>query len=620
MSKNILEDAENSAKINVHTTEAANKRLKMRYRKERHFRYIGLFAVLLSCLFLVFLLLSIIRDALPVLNQHYLTIEIPLSAADIDPEDKRTAESVSGADYAGLIKAWLRKEFPTVTRRREKKSLYGSVSSNAGSSLQYEVMQNPDLVGKPYKTQVLVSDDADLYFKGSVTDKELIATNGTGTPVVTNKEVRVLSTSNDFKKLLTEVKQSLSLKLKKAKAEIAGQKRLLNWLQQEELRLKGAKASTSDEDRKKQLAKQLEQVSLDLASTKSVIELKEKSAVDLNARVSSTDKTEAVGKDISSYFIAMNGGVIKVKSVSTTEITGEAILPLSSEQAQQKSQWSIIRVSPPEDSRKLSDKEIIWLDKLKADGRIENKFNLPFFNSGASREAEVAGIWGAVVGTFYTMLVTLLLSFPIGVGGAIYLEEFAPKNKITDLIEVNINNLAAVPSIVFGLLGLAVFLNIFGMPRSAPIVGGMVLALMTLPTIIIASRAALKAVPPSIKEAALGLGASQMQAVFHHTMPLAMPGILTGSILGMAQALGETAPLLMIGMVAFIVDIPGTTGFTQGFTDPATVLPVQIYMWADFPEKLFQQKTAAAIVVLLIFLIGMNAIAVLLRKKFERRW
>ena len=209
---------------------------------------------------------------------------------------------------------------------------------------------------------------------------------------------------------------------------------------------------------------------------------------------------------------------------------------------------------------------------------------------------------------------TLLISFPIGVLAATYLEEFAPKNRWTDLIEVNINNLAAVPSIVFGLLGLAVFLNFFGMPRSAPLVGGMVLALMTLPTIIIASRAALKSVPPSIRQAALGMGASRLQTITHHVLPLAMPGILTGTIIGMAQALGETAPLLMIGMVAFIVDVPG------GFTDPATVMPVQIYLWADSPERAFVAKTSAAIMVLLAFLITMNALAVLLRKRFERRW
>ena len=226
----------------------------------------------------------------------------------------------------------------------------------------------------------------------------------------------------------------------------------------------------------------------------------------------------------------------------------------------------------------------------------------------------MAGIKGAILGSFYTLLVTLALSFPVAVAAAIYLEEFAPKNRFIDFIEININNLAAVPSIVFGLLGLAVFINFFSMPRSAPIVGGIVLSLMTLPTIIIASRSAIKAVPPSLREAALGLGASKMQTVFHHVLPAALPGILTGTIIGMAQALGETAPLLMIGMVAFIVDIP------QSVTDPSTVLPIQVFLWADSPERGFLEKTSAAIMVLLFFLVAMNAIAIYLRKKFEKKW
>ncbi len=264
--------------------------------------------------------------------------------------------------------------------------------------------------------------------------------------------------------------------------------------------------------------------------------------------------------------------------------------------------------------RRVSDREVAWISTLRNDGRIRTVFNWSFFTSGDSREPELAGVWGAVVGSFLTLFVTILISFPVGVTAAAYLEEFAPRNRWTELIEVNINNLAAVPSIVFGLLGLAVFLNYFGLPRSAPLVGGLVLALMTLPTIIIATRAALKSVPPSIREAALGVGASDLQVVMHHVVPLAMPGILTGSIIGMARALGESAPLLMIGMVAFIVDIPGS------FTDPATVLPVQIYIWADSPERAFLAKTSAATVVLLAFLIFMNGLAVLLRKKFERRW
>lgn len=268
----------------------------------------------------------------------------------------------------------------------------------------------------------------------------------------------------------------------------------------------------------------------------------------------------------------------------------------------------------PESDRRVKDNEIVWLDKLKADGAITSDLNLRFWTKGDSREPELAGFWGAMVGSFFTLLVTLMLSFPVGVLAATYLEEFAPKNRWTDIIEVNINNLAAVPSIVFGLLGLAVFLNFFGLPRSAPLVGGMVLALMTLPTIIIASRSALKAVPPSIREAAFGVGASELQVVTHHVVPLAMPGILTGAIIGMARALGETAPLLMIGMVAFIVDIPGSV------TDPATVMPVQIYLWADSPERAFVARTSAGVMALLGFLVLMNALAVILRKRFERRW
>jgi phosphate transport system permease protein len=258
--------------------------------------------------------------------------------------------------------------------------------------------------------------------------------------------------------------------------------------------------------------------------------------------------------------------------------------------------------------------EIFWFTQLEKRGKIETVFNTTFFTAGDSRDPELAGILGAALGSFYTLLITLMLSFPIGVASAIYLEEFAPKNRFTQIIEININNLAAVPSIVFGLLGLAVFLNFFGLPRSAPLVGGMVLALMTLPTIIIAGRAALKSVPPSIRQAAIGLGASPMQTLMHHTLPLAMPGMLTGTILGMAQALGETAPLLMIGMVAFIVDIPG------GVTDPATVMPVQIYLWSDSPERAFVERTSGAILVLMAFLITMNALAVVLRKKFEQKW
>jgi phosphate transport system permease protein len=266
------------------------------------------------------------------------------------------------------------------------------------------------------------------------------------------------------------------------------------------------------------------------------------------------------------------------------------------------------------DVRRLSDQQMSWLEKLEAQGNLKTKFNWTLFSSGDSREPELAGVAAAMVGSFYSIIVCLVISFPLGVMAALYLESFAPKNWFTSFIEVNINNLAAVPSIVFGLLGLAVFLNFFELPRSAPLVGGMVLSLMTMPTIIIAGRVAIQGVPPSIKEAALAVGASPVQAVFHHVLPLAMPGVLTGTIIGTARALGETAPLLMIGMVAFIVDVPGSV------LDPATALPVQVYLWSDMPEKGFAERTSATILVLLAFVGLMNLTAVFLRKKFEIRW
>ncbi len=273
-----------------------------------------------------------------------------------------------------------------------------------------------------------------------------------------------------------------------------------------------------------------------------------------------------------------------------------------------------IKRSVAEDNRPLTDRQLDWLDELKSQGQIKSKFNTLLFTRSDSTQPEIAGLWGAIVGSFFTLSVTLLLSVPLAVAAAVYLEEFAPKNKFTDFIEININNLAAVPSIVFGLLGLAVLINFFGMPRSAPIVGGVVLALMVLPTIIISTRASLKAVSPSIRQAALALGASKNQSVFQHVLPLAAPGILTGTIISMAQALGETAPLLMIGMVSFVPSAP------ESVMAPSTALPVQIYIWENASERSFRDRTAAAIIVLLGFMIVMNLAAVLLRRRFERRW
>jgi phosphate transport system permease protein len=314
------------------------------------------------------------------------------------------------------------------------------------------------------------------------------------------------------------------------------------------------------------------------------------------------------------HIIRGNKGALRVKSADASGVIAEPLLPLETLNPLTAGQYDVIALGSRETERNIDDKSIVWLETLKDRGAVSSGFAWRFFYDSDSREAEVAGLRGAIVGSLLTVMVTLLLSVPLGIAAAIYLEQFAPQNRWTQVIEVNINNLAAVPSIIFGLLGLAVFLNFFGMPRSAPLVGGFVLALLVLPTIIIASRAALKAVPPSIKEAALGVGASDQQAVFQHVLPLALPGILTGIILGVARAFGETAPLLMIGMVAFIADVP------KGFTDAATVLPVQIFLWSDLPERAFVSKTAAAIIVLLVILFCLNAVAIYLRKKFERRW
>ncbi|RXV67033.1 phosphate ABC transporter permease PtsA [Roseovarius sp. A46] len=315
--------------------------------------------------------------------------------------------------------------------------------------------------------------------------------------------------------------------------------------------------------------------------------------------------------------ILSNGAQFMIRDMVVADpgLIGETVsvtVPLSDPYDQLNK--GLIDPDTPEENRRLKDDEIANFNQLAEADMVSEPLNWGLITNADSRFPELAGLKGAIIGSAYALLVCFLLAFPVGIGAAIYLEEFAPKNRVSDLIEININNLAAVPSVVFGLLGLAVFIGWFGMPRSVPFVGGLTLALMTLPTIIIATRAALKAVPPSIREAALGVGASRQQVVFGHVLPLAMPGILTGTIIGLAQALGETAPLLLIGMNAFITSAPATP------FDSATALPTQIFIWADSPERGFVSRTSAAILVLLTFLITMNAIAIFLRHKFERKW
>lgn len=418
----------------------SDPRLKSRHASEWRFKAYGAVAILISLGFLALMVFVILAQGYPAFSRNVIALDISLDQEVIDPDGTREPGQLKSANYTKLARNALRELFPDVTKRRDRRSLNGLLSSDVGYEIRSVVLKDLSLIGTTKRVFLSASDESELYLKGYIS---------------------------------------------------------------------------------------LEQ---------------------------------------------------------------------------------------PEDQRKLNDDQIGWLDELSANGQIETQFNTPFLTSGDSREPELAGIMGALLGSFFTLLVCFVLSFPIGTLAAIYLEEYAPKSRLNKLIEVNINNLAAVPSIVFGLLGLAILLNTFGLPRSTPLVGGMVLALMTLPTIIIASRASLRAVPPSIREAALGIGASKTQTTFHHVAPLALPGMLTGAIIGMAQALGETAPLLMIGMVAFIVDVPG------GITDAATALPVQIFLWADSPERGFVEKTSAAIIVLLIFLVIMNLAAIVLRRKLETRW
>lgn len=339
-----------------------------------------------------------------------------------------------------------------------------------------------------------------------------------------------------------------------------------------------------------------------------------KAATDLLSVASNPSAGIVLDEFSPTVLIEIAGGVVKAKRVSENQVIGQELIPLGAAGAVAAGSWSIREILVPEADRLVTDHQIVWADQLMKGGDIVRRPNTSLLTHADSTYPELAGLAAGLAGSFWIMLVTLILSLPVGVMAAIYLEEFAPRNWVTDFIEVNINNLAAVPSIVFGLLGAAVFINFFDLPRSSPLVGGLVLSLITLPTIIIATRAALGAVPPSIREGALAVGASLPQTVFHHVLPLAAPGVLTGAIIGLARALGETAPLLLIGMVAFVADPP------ESMLDSATALPVLVYKWSSGAERAWQPMTSAAIIILLIFMFAMNALAVYLRRRLERRW
>ena len=593
------------------TSAEATARVRRRRRAEARFRFYGVAAVVIAALFLIVLVLDIVIKAMPALTQSRLKLPVTISAEAVEPG------SIASGDYDKVVHDGIAAILPGVTSRAERKALDSVMSSGSADRLRRMVVADPTLIGKTIAAPVLLGSDANLYLKGLVTKTHGGPGNGIATASATTGSITIHSTSNDFAEQSLVVKQLILNNAARARREA---ERTAISLRSVEADLKvaedrlGAARGSSDEGRVKLLEGQAARLRADQVNLKRLEAEFRATAEDLQKRYDNVGASEVLDSSLPSLLVVVNGGIVKATSVRGDRIEGDVLVPLTDINDAPAGKWRQLVLETPEGSRKINDRSVAYLEKFKEAGVVETVPNFAFFTSGDSREPELAGILGALTGSALTMLVTLVLCLPIGILAAIYLEEFAGKSRLTYLIEVNINNLAAVPSIVFGLLGLAVFLNFFGLPRSAPLVGGLVLALLVLPTIIIASRAALKAVPPSIREAALGIGASHQQAVFHHVLPLAMPGVLTGTIIGMAHALGETAPLLMIGMVAFIVDVP------SGVTQAATVLPVQIFLWSDLPEVGFQAKTAAAIIVLLLFLFLMNGVAIWLRKKFERRW
>lgn len=590
-------------------SDAAQARIRARYRAEARFKMYGLTAIGLTALFLVLVLTDIVIKGLPAFTHHSVVLDVTFSPSDIDPQGTRDPQTLRNGDYQALVRNALRSQFPNVTTRSERRALDNVVSSGAAHQLRAQVIADPSLIGKTVKTPLLLSSDADLYYKqGTPIERR----SGAGVASVSGAtgDVSIQSTAPDFAANLALIKQGLSVKARALRAESERLRNFVRGLEARRTALEATVAAASTPAAQQELAA----VKKEIESLTARFEEASGQAVELQARFDAKTGAEKLDEVVPSVLVEINGGLVKIAELSGNAASGTVILPLKTTNNAGAGSWRVVSYLTPESNRRVNDRVVSWLEAFRAERKVQSNFNWAFFTSGDSREPELAGIRGALVGSALTLLVTLVLCLPIGVAAAIYLEEFAPKNRLTEIVEVNINNLAAVPSIVFGLLGLAMFLNFFGLPRSAPLVGGLVLALLVLPTIIIASRAALKAVPPSIKEAALGVGASQQQAIFHHVLPLAMPGIMTGTIIGMAHALGETAPLLMIGMVAFIVEVP------TGISDAATVLPVQIYLWSDLPEIAFQAKTAAAIMVLLVFLFVMNGAAIYLRRQFERRW
>lgn len=590
------------------TGHRARRRLRERRFAELRFRLMGIGAIIVALGALFVLLGSILQTASSAFTQNQIKLNIAIHESDLDPDRTRNTEEILFAgDVIGPTIRTLQSTLGLAPGQFDKE-VAGLVTDLSTTPLLRRIAENPELIGTRQSLVAPVDDQVDLALKGVLAKSRTL-------PVTGIAQILNVANAQSDAKLAPSTRLDITFSDPVLKGWIAAEKERIRAravaIETEIARLAqfsaGEGSGTVQTVNSTRISGDIAQLRLD--------------AQNLRAEIADGAPALHLGIDRASLFLRIHGGVVKLDAVSERRASGRVILPLQGSAPAQAKQWSIVTIATPENARNLSDATWIFADHLRATGQITSQPNWGFFTRTDSREPELAGIWAGLLGSLLTGLTCLLLAIPFGVAGAIYLEEFAPKNRLTDFIEVNINNLAAVPSIVYGLLGAAVFLDFLGrqigvpnMRPGLPLVGGMVLALMTLPTIIIATRASLKSIPPSIRVAALGIGASKMQAILHHVLPLATPGILTGAIIGMAHALGETAPLVLIGMQAFISEPP------SGIDSATTVLPVLIYSWADHPERAFSPLTAAAILVLLVVLIFMNGFAAYLRRKFETRW
>ncbi len=575
--------------------DAAARRLAKRYAAERRFQATAIGAVVVAAAALALLLVTVAGQGFSALTAHWLAVEVTLDEARIDPAATRDPADLRRANYAGLLQDALRAEYPHLSGRSDLRALYGLFSRLNGGRLLDAVLEDPGLIGRTITFSMPLDDAVDLFLE----------------------EVPALTTSIEQ----GEGDAPARIETDEAGARLILPGDVLRQVRAREAQRLRADAAALDADAARALLPGGEDSADDTRRREERAARLRSSGERLRAMAQDETVTLALGANAVSVLAYVEGAAYRLTDVDAKS-AGVRLLVPAGEGGAASDGWRIEIIESPEANRRVSDLQYALARDLKARGLVTKQFASFLFTRADSSEPELAGVLGAFVGSLLTMMVTMLLAVPIGVGAAIYLEEFAPKNRLTSFVEVNINNLAAVPSIVFGLLGVAVLLNFFGVNmgmsqffgRGFALVGGVVLALRTLPTVIIATRSALKAVPPSIRAGALALGASPVQAVFHHVLPLAAPGVMTGSIIGLAQALGETAPLLLIGMVAFVADVPASV------IEPATVLPVQVFIWADSAERAFAQRTAAAILVLLSVMIVLNVTAVLMRRRFERRW